>query len=118
MFAKAAAKIDKGSFEDIGEMIEEIEKLELYQDEGEGLIVRIDAFGNIITNLPGRDESTYLVEIDGKKGAMRCYPNYYSARDNELFLIVGSCNTLEISIKNGSASDKLHVKTGDKIKIS
>jgi S-adenosylmethionine hydrolase len=118
VFARVAAKIDKGGFDDVGEIIEEIEKIELYQDEGEGLIVRIDAFGNIITNLPKRNESTYIVEIDGKKGTMRCYPNYYTAKDNELFLIVGSCNTLEISLKNGSANDRLHVKTGDRIKIS
>ena len=118
VFAKAAAKIDKGGFEDVGEIIEEIERLELYQSEGEGLVVRIDRFGNIITNLPKRDKNEYYVEINGKKGAMKYYPNYSTAKDNELFLIVGSCNTLEISFKNSSANDKLHVKTGDKIKIS
>jgi S-adenosylmethionine hydrolase len=118
VFAKAAAKIGKGGFEDVGEIIEEIERLELYQSGGEGLIVRIDMFGNIITNLPKRDKNEYYVEINGKKGAMKYYPNYSTAKDNELFLIVGSCNTLEISLKNGSASDKLHVKTGEKIKIS
>jgi S-adenosylmethionine hydrolase len=118
VFAKAAARIDKGGFEDVGEIIEEIERLELYQSGGEGLVVRIDMFGNIITNLPKRDKNEYYVEINGKKGAMKYYPDYSTAKDNELFLIVGSCNTLEISLKNGSANDKLHVKTGDKIKIS
>ena len=118
VFAKAAAKIDKGGFEDVGEIIEEIERLELYQSEGEGLVVRIDRFGNIITNLPKRDKNEYYVEINGKKGAMKYYPNYSTAKDNELFLIVGSCNTLEISLKNGSANDKLGAHTGDRIKIS
>jgi S-adenosylmethionine hydrolase len=118
VFAKAAARIDKGGFEDVGEIIEEIERLELYQSGGEGLVVRIDMFGNIITNLPKRDKNEYYVEINGKKGAMKYYPDYSTAKDNELFLIVGSCNTLEISLKNGSANDKLRVKTGEKIKIS
>jgi S-adenosylmethionine hydrolase len=118
VFAKAAANINKGGFENVGEIIEEIEKLELYQQGREGLVVRIDRFGNIITNLPKRDKDEYYVEIDAKKGAMRYYPNYYSAKDNELFLIVGSCDTLEISLKNGSADKKLHVKAGDRIKIS
>jgi S-adenosylmethionine hydrolase len=49
---------------------------------------------------------------------MNYCPNYHTAKENELFLIEGSNNTLEISLKNGSANDKLNVKTGEKIKIS
>jgi len=118
VFAKAAANINKGKFGYLGEEITEIEKLELYHSEGEGLIVRIDRFGNIVTNLPKQDKDEYYVEINGKKGAMRYYPNYHSARDNELFLIAGSCNTLEISLKNASAVEKLPARTGNRIKIS
>ncbi|MFQ6035649.1 MAG: S-adenosyl-l-methionine hydroxide adenosyltransferase family protein, partial [Sedimentisphaerales bacterium] len=55
VFAKVAANINKGNFNDLGEKVKEIEKLELYQKEGEGIIVRIDRFGNIITNLPKQD---------------------------------------------------------------
>jgi S-adenosylmethionine hydrolase len=47
VFAKAAANIDLGSFETIGEKIERIEKLEFYKDSGEGIIVRVDGFGNV-----------------------------------------------------------------------
>lgn len=118
VFAKAAANINKGKFDYLGEEITEIEKLELYHSEGEGLIVRIDRFGNIVTNLPKQDKDEYYVEINDKKGAMRYYPNYHSARDNELFLIAGSCNTLEISLKNASAVEKLPARTGNRIKIS
>ncbi|MHC4074509.1 MAG: hypothetical protein ACYSWW_03785 [Planctomycetota bacterium] len=35
-----------------------------------------------------------------------------------MFLIEGSSNTLEISLKNGNANDKLRVETGMKIEIS
>jgi S-adenosylmethionine hydrolase len=49
---------------------------------------------------------------------MNYYPNYHTAKDNELFLLEGSNNTLEISLKNGNANDRLHIKTGEKIKIS
>jgi len=119
VFAKAAASINKGSFEDVGEKITEIEKLELYQNEGEGLVVRIDRFGNIITNLPKQvDKDKYSVEINGRKYTLEFCPTYSAAKDSELFLIVGSCNTLEISLKNCRADEKLPAKTGGKIKIS
>ena len=118
VFAKAAANIDLGSFETIGVKIKEIEKLELYQNGTEGMVVRIDEFGNIVTNLPKPKKDKYSVEIGGKKYAMGYCANYTSAKENELFLIAGSSDTLEISLKNGNANYKLLVKTGERIKIS
>jgi len=118
VFAKAAANIETGNFETIGEKISEIEKLELYKEEREGIVVRIDRFGNIVTNLARQEKDKYSVEIGEKKYMMNYCPNYYTAKEDELFLIEGSNNTLEISLKNGSANDKLNVKTGEKIKIS
>ncbi len=118
VFAKAAANIDIGKFETTGERITAIKKLELYQKGREGIVVRIDRFGNIITNLGKQEKDEYCVRIDEKEDIMRYYPNYYAAEKDELFLIEGSNNTLEISLKNGSANDKLHVNTGEKIEIS
>lgn len=118
VFAKAAANIDLGNFDGIGEKIKEIERLELYRNQREGIVVRIDGFGNIITNLTKQDKDKYSVQINGKRYVMNYCPNYYSAKDDELFLIEGSNNTLEISLKNGNANDKLRVKVGAKITIS
>jgi S-adenosylmethionine hydrolase len=126
VFAKAAANIDLGDFETTGEKIERIEKLEFYRKGREGIVVRIDGFGNVITNLekqnPVRDglrqKDKYSVEIDGKKYTMEYRPTYYAAKENELFLVEGSNNTLEISLKNGNANDMLGVKVGKKIRIS
>ena len=118
VFAKSAANIDLGHFETIGQKIKEIEKFELYQNAREGIVVRIDNFGNIITNLPREKKTTYFVKVEEKNWQMNFYPNYDAAKDDELFLIEGSCNTLEISLKNGNANDKLHMETGQRIKIS
>jgi len=119
VFAKAAADINKGNFDDLREKVEKIEKLELYQNEREGMVVRIDRFGNVITNLPKQDnKAKYSVRINDREYTINCYLTYDAAKDDELFLIEGSSNTLEISLKNGSANDKLNAKTGDKIKIS
>jgi S-adenosylmethionine hydrolase len=118
VFAKAAVNIDLGNFDDVGEKIKEIEKLEFYQNQREGIIVRIDRFGNIVTNLPKQDKDKYSLQIAGRKYVMNYCPDYDSANEGELFLIEGSSNTLEISLKNGNAGDKLNVKVGDKITIS
>jgi len=118
VFAKAAANIDSGKFETTGEKIKEIKKLELYKKGRAGIVVRIDRFGNIVTNVGRQDKNKYSVEIEGRRYQMNYYPNYYTAKDDELFLIEGSNNTLEISLKNGNANDKLHLRTGEKIKIS
>lgn len=118
VFAVAAANIELGRFETIGEKVENIEKLELFRNENEGIIVRIDSFGNIVTNIAHRRKEKYIMEIGGKRLELNFYPNYALAKDNELFLIEGSNNTLEISLKNASANDKLHTKTGQRVIIS
>jgi S-adenosylmethionine hydrolase len=92
--------------------------LELYQSQRQGLVVRIDRFGNIVTNLPKQDKDTYSLQIAGRKYVMNYCPDYDSANEGELFLIEGSGNTLEISLKNGNANDKLNVEVGERITIS
>ena len=118
VFAKASAEIDSGKFNEIGERIEKTEKLELYKEGREGIVVRIDRFGNIVTNLGKLDKDEYSVVIGEKEYVMRCSPTYGAANAGELFLIEGSSNTLEISLKNGSANDRLGLRPGEKIKIS
>lgn len=118
VFAKAAANINQGKFETIGKKIEKVEKLELYLDGQTGMVVRIDRFGNIVTNLAKRDKDEYDVKIGDKKYTMRYYHNYDSAEEGKLFLIEGSNNTLEISLKNASANDKLHLRPEKRISIS
>ncbi|MGD8499985.1 MAG: SAM-dependent chlorinase/fluorinase [Phycisphaerales bacterium] len=117
VFAKAAANIDLGHFDTLGTKAEEIKRLELHQDGRVGIVVRIDRFGNVITNLPGEDKTTYSVKVEEKSCRMNFYPNYNAAEDDELFLIEGSCNTLEISLRNGNANKKLNVETGTRIEI-
>ncbi len=119
VFAKAAANIDMGRFDTIGKKIEKIEKQELYLDGRTGMVVRIDRFGNIITNLAKLDKKDeYAVKTGDKKYTMKYHRNYDSAKEGEFFLIEGSNNTLEISLKNASANDKLQLRAGKRISIS
>jgi S-adenosylmethionine hydrolase len=118
VFAKAAANIEAGSFEAIGEKIQQIKKLELYKEGRDGTVVRIDVFGNIITNLTKQKKDRYFVEAGGQKSEMAYYPNYDAAKEGQLFLIEGSSGTLEISLKNGNANDRLSLEPGARIRIS
>jgi S-adenosylmethionine hydrolase len=118
VFAKAAANIYLGHFDTLGTEADEIERLELCQNGRVGIVVRVDRFGNVITNLPREDKATYSVKLEEESYQMHFYPNYHAAEDDELFLIEGSCSTLEISLRNGNANNKLNVETGEKIEIS
>ena len=118
VFAKTAARANLGHFDDLGTEIENIEALELYRSDREGIVVRIDRFGNIVTNLPPLDKNAYVVTIDGQERTMHHHPTYDAAPDNGLFLITGSNETLEISLKNNSANGRLHLRPGQRITIS
>jgi len=117
VFATAAAKIHIGCFEDFCEKAEHPVRFEFHRTGCEGLVVRIDRFGNVITNLPAQGKSTYRVSVGGKNYAMNFYQNYASAEPGELFLVEGSCRTLEISLKDADANARLHLKAGDRIRI-
>lgn len=118
VFAGAAARVDSGGFESLGGKIEEIERLEFYQDGRVGTVVRIDRFGNIVTNLRRQDKSAYSVRFRQRHLRMNFRTTYDAAEEDKLFLIEGSCSTLEISLKNGSANDRLRLEAGMKIEIS
>jgi len=117
VFAKAAAQIELGGFEGLGPRVEEMEKLEFYRSGREGIIVRIDRFGNVVTNLPTGEKNRYVVEAAGGRYEMECYENYQAAAEGELFLIEGSCGTLEISMKGADANGRLNLRVGSRIKI-
>jgi S-adenosylmethionine hydrolase len=118
VFAKAAANVELGNFDELGDMIGRITKLEFYRQDRKGMVVRIDSFANVVTNIDKLRKEEYSVDIGAKTRRMRFYPDYSSAKAGELFLIEGSNNTLEISIKNGRANDVLGLEAGRKIEIS
>jgi S-adenosylmethionine hydrolase len=118
VFAGAAANIGLGGFEMLGPKTESIERLELYRNGRVGIVVRIDRFGNIVTNLPPEGKRLYSVKVGEQHWKMNFYWTYNAAPDNELFLIEGSCKTLEISLKNANANERLKLATGQRIEIS
>lgn len=117
VFAKAAAYADLGRFEELGARIETVRPFELHRDGREGMIVRIDRFGNIITNVPPLTQSRYTVQVGEEKHTMPHFATYDEAPEGTLFLITGSNGTLEISLRNASANESLRVTPGQIITI-
>jgi len=118
VFARVAARIENGGFEAVGRPVEAMKKFEFYRDGREGMVVRIDRFGNVVTNLPPSDQDQYRVTVGPHDGMLNFRETYDAAREGELFVIEGSCKTLELSVKNGSANDALKVAVGEKIQIT
>ncbi len=118
VFAKAAAQLEKGiKIEKLGQKTIIKTKLDFYLKGREGEVVKIDNFGNIITNLNSLHKSSYNMKTKNFNQNLSFYETYEYAPQNKLFLIEGSSNTLEISIKNSNASKELNLKIGDKIRI-
>jgi S-adenosylmethionine hydrolase len=103
-----------------------------------GHIIHIDKFGNIITNIPKEYlEGSRIKEIEilraklkEKKSQLRTnksekrikikaplVSSYDSVKKEKPLLIIGSYNTLEISVRDGSAEKKFGAKRFDIVKI-
>ena len=119
IFAKVAAQLEKGlKIGRLGKKATIKTKLDFYLRGREGEVVRTDNFGNIITNLSSLNKDSYFVKTKNFNKKLDFYETYDEAPSNNLFIIKGSSNTLEISIKNSNAAGKLKLKPQDKIEIS
>ena len=82
-----------------------------------GEVLRVDHFGNLITNIPGGWVSpTALVEVGGEViSGLRTH--YGTVEHGELLALVGSGGTLEISVRSESAAARLNVGRGASISV-
>ena len=113
----SAGKLTAGEFEELGEVIKDMRILEFYRNGREGTVVRVDVFGNVVTNLEKLEKDRYDATVGGKRYKMKYYATYAEAPEDEMFLIEGSSGTLEISLKNGSANERIGTKAGERIRI-
>ncbi len=119
VFAVAAGVLEGGlPLEDIGKPTKKkFVEMDFHRKKNEGEIVKIDRFGNIVTTIP---------KIGGKEFEVRCckyrvkmpfYSSYEAAPKGKPFLIEGSADTLEVSLKNDSAFRKFRAPIGTKVEI-
>jgi S-adenosylmethionine hydrolase len=83
----------------------------------QGEIIHIDAFGNIITNAMLKKKPSSISVRVGQKTIKRYYDTYIQAPEAIPFLLMGSSQLLEVSVKNGSAAGMLRAKLNQKITI-
>jgi S-adenosylmethionine hydrolase len=81
-----------------------------------GLVLYIDNFGNLITNIRIGDLKVGKVAIAIGKYSIKGISQFY-AQTKGLAAIMGSSGYLEISLKNGSAAEFLRAKIGQEVRI-
>ncbi len=81
-----------------------------------GQILHVDCFGNLITNIKSGDLPHRDVIIQAGREYIRGLNRYYDEGEG-LMAIVGSSGYVEISLKNGRASDFLSMTLGDEIRV-
>ncbi|MBM3270651.1 MAG: SAM-dependent chlorinase/fluorinase [Candidatus Sericytochromatia bacterium] len=115
VFAPVAARISRGEIVD-GPAIADLVPLAFHLYGREGEVVRIDPFGNIITNLPPEPaKKTYRLTLGRLEATLPWVPTYAAAPEGELVVVTGSAGTLEIAMKEKSAEAKLAPDLGQRI---
>lgn len=83
-----------------------------------GAVVHVDRFGNLITNIPGEwVPYAARVRVAGQDvGPLR--RTYADAAPDETLAVIGSAGLLEISVRDGSAADRLASGRGAEVAVS
>ena len=128
IFAPAAAHLSRGiPIDKLGSPIAQplqlpIPKPEVTDKAIIGLVIWIDSFGNLVTNI----SHEILESLEGRSGMIihagsakinHLNQSYAESAVGEALAIVGSFNRLEISINQGNAAQALGLKRGDRITI-
>lgn len=124
IFAPVAAHLARGALIDsVGPRIVDFIKKAIPQPRPHGensllaTIVRIDKYGNILTNLRladlGEDFCIHIGDVD----VTRICSSYAGADPGEFFAIEGSAGYVEVAMNQGSAAEKLQIRRGAEIEV-
>jgi S-adenosylmethionine hydrolase len=131
IFAYAAGLIASGRKpKEVGPKVSKLEKLNLVPPKlsGKSLIchvLHVDNFGNVVTDveermaqrLPVKLGETVEIRSWTRKLQARYVRSYYEIDKGALALLLGSQGFLEIAVREGSARDKLDVKSLDHLEL-
>lgn len=81
-----------------------------------GEIVRIDRFGNLVTNIPGAGVPKDARIRLGRAVIQGVSTSYGSRKKNELLAYVGSGGCVEIAVNQGSAARRLRARIGQVVR--
>jgi S-adenosylmethionine hydrolase len=130
VFAPAAARLAAGeSIDRVGSGVGDPVRLEIPTPDADleggeirGVVVEVDRFGNLVSNvpadaaraLPGDGPLHVFIEQD-PVGPVR--GTYGDVEDGGLVAVVGSLDTVEVSVRNGSAADRLGAGRGARVTV-
>ncbi len=123
LFALAAARLAKGGA--ARELGEEIALESLVQCPlpapvttacgVEGVILHVDRFGNLVTNVHGADSPKIIVADWHAGRSSRRVDTYGEAGPEEVVILEGSSGYLELAVNCGSAADATGLERGDTV---
>lgn len=118
VFAPVAARLASGvSLSDLGKPIPTFRKMidrqvKATKKQIAGHIIRVDGFGNLITNIPKEafdilsKSKGFTIQFGGEK-FRRIHTHYHQADQGECFIVFNSLGMMEIGIYKGNASELL-----------
>lgn len=83
-----------------------------------GEVLDVDRFGNVITNLTRLPSGRWLGLDAGGHRVSRLARSYADAARGEAVVVEGSSGFLELSVREGSAAERLGLKVGDAVRAS
>jgi S-adenosyl-L-methionine hydrolase (adenosine-forming) len=129
VFAPTAAWLSKAfQTEAFGEVITDFVRFTVPKSKSEGkavkgVILRVDAFGNLMTNLTEEDLPPAALDggpinlaVNGKQ-VLKFSRTFASGNPGEPIAVVGSAGYLEIAINRGSAARALGVNRGAEVSL-
>jgi S-adenosyl-L-methionine hydrolase (adenosine-forming) len=129
IFAPVAAKLASGvSLTDLGKPLPAFKRMidrqmKATKKQISGSVVRVDHFGNLITNITreafdtlSRDKG-YTVQFGGEK-FRKIHSSYNQAEEGDCFLLFNSMGFLEIGIYKGNASELLGLSYDSVVNIT
>jgi len=129
VFAPVAAHISRGvPLEEFGPPLTtytemDLPKAEVKDEEVKGVILHIDDFGNLVSNIPikefndwRRGEDRFLLELHGRERVI-ILASSYEEMGRELAIIPGSSGFMEFSLRRRSAAEDLGVRVGETIHL-
>jgi S-adenosylmethionine hydrolase len=128
-FAPAAAWLAKGiQLPALGRNVPELQRLDIPEaaitdDEIRGAVLRIDRFGNLVTNIDRKSFEKFSrgggVHIHaGGATVGRLVPTYAEIQAGEVCALFGSTDHLELAANGGSAADALGLPRGAIVQIA
>jgi S-adenosylmethionine hydrolase len=126
LFAPAAARLARGADElKLGDEIEAASLQTCPLPEPipttsgvEGVIMHVDHFGNLVTNLRGSEAGASVMATWQAGRLSRRVGTYAEANPDEVVLLEGSAGYLELAVNCGSAAEATGLQRGDRVAFS